>query len=82
MIDPLEVSEEATKRKLQGWQLGLTRALALGLSLYALYWVVFIVQPQIYRVSFLLVALGLIFLLFPARPGPRTHPRRRCSTGC
>ena len=44
-------------------------ALAIGLSLYALYWVVFIVQAQIYRVSFLLVALVLCFLLFPMRRG-------------
>ena len=40
--------------------------LAAGLAAYALYWVLFIVQPQIYRVSFLLVALVLTFLLFPA----------------
>jgi TRAP-type uncharacterized transport system fused permease subunit len=39
------------------------------LSLYALYWVLFIVQPQIYRVSFLLVALVLTFLVFPSRRG-------------
>jgi TRAP transporter 4TM/12TM fusion protein len=41
----------------------------VGLSLYAFYWVLFIVQPQIYRVSFLLVALVLTFLLFPLRRG-------------
>ena len=40
-------------------------ALATGLSLYALYWVLFVVQPQIYRVSFLLIALVLAFLLYP-----------------
>ena len=45
-------------------------ALAACLSLYAFYWVLFIVQPQIYRVSFLLIALVLTFLLFPARGGP------------
>ena len=39
--------------------------LAIGLSLYALYWVLFVVQPQVYRVSFLLVSLVLAFLLFP-----------------
>ena len=39
----------------------------MSLSLYALYWVVGIVQPQIYRVSFLLVSLVLIFLLFRSR---------------
>jgi TRAP transporter 4TM/12TM fusion protein len=42
-------------------------ALAAGLSLYAWYWVVEIVQPQVYRTVFLLVALVLTFLLFPAR---------------
>ena len=77
VTDPLEISEEATERGLQGWQLGLSRTLALGLSLYSLYWVLFIVQPQIYRVSFLLVALVLVFLLFPARArriGSRVGP--------
>ena len=45
--------------------------LAAGLSLYALYWVVGIVQPQIYRVSFLLVALVLTFVLYPSIPAWR-----------
>ena len=45
--------------------------LATGLALYALYWVVGIVQPQIYRVSFLLVALVLIFVLYPSIPAWR-----------
>src|SRR3954471_14450408 len=47
----------------------MTSALCVALSLYALYWVLFIVQPQVYRVSFLLVALVLTFLLFPSRAG-------------
>jgi TRAP transporter 4TM/12TM fusion protein len=42
-------------------------ALAVGLSLYALYWVVGIVEPLFYRTTFLLGALVLTFLLFPAR---------------
>ena len=45
--------------------------LAAGLSLYALYWVVGIVQPQIYRVSFLLITLVLTFVLYPAIPAWR-----------
>jgi TRAP transporter 4TM/12TM fusion protein len=53
-------------RTLVGWQRSVATTLAVGLSCYSLYWVLFIVQPQIYRVSFLLVALVLIFLLFPA----------------
>ena len=44
----------------------MTTGLAAGLSLYALYWVVGIVQPQVYRVSFLLITLTLTFLLYPA----------------
>jgi TRAP transporter 4TM/12TM fusion protein len=49
--------------------------LATGLSLYSLYWVLFIVQPQVYRVSFLLIALVLTFLLFPPRRGRDMHVR-------
>ena len=59
-------SDEAPTRRLDGFAGHLASALAVGLSLYALYWVLFIVQPQVYRVSFLLVALILTFLLFPA----------------
>ncbi|MDP7471250.1 MAG: TRAP transporter fused permease subunit [Vicinamibacterales bacterium] len=39
--------------------------MAAGLSAYALYWVIGIVQPQVYRVTFLMVALSLTFLLYP-----------------
>ncbi|MEE2636953.1 MAG: TRAP transporter fused permease subunit [Acidobacteriota bacterium] len=45
--------------------------LAAGLSLYALYWVIGIVQPQIYRVSFLLISLVLTFILYPMIPAWR-----------
>ena len=41
--------------------------LAFGLAAYALYWVVGVVDPQIYRVSFLLIVLVLTFLVFPTR---------------
>ena len=53
-------------RSLTGGLAWLTTALAAGLSLYAFYWVVGIIQPQIYRVSFLLITLVLTFLVFPA----------------
>ncbi|HVL67056.1 MAG TPA: TRAP transporter fused permease subunit [Vicinamibacterales bacterium] len=62
-------SDEAPVRRLDGFPGTLAGALAVGLSAYALYWVLFIVQPQVYRVSFLLIALVLCFLLFPARRG-------------
>jgi TRAP transporter 4TM/12TM fusion protein len=61
--------EDPPVRQLHGFSGGLSAALCAGLSLYALYWVLFIVQPQIYRVSFLLVALAVTFLLFPSRRG-------------
>ncbi len=57
----------ATVRRLHGLPAQLARALAAGVSLYALYWVVGIVQPQVYRVTFLLVTLVLSLLLYPAR---------------
>ena len=47
----------------------LAGGLAVGLSVYALYWVVGIVDTQIYRVTFLLIALVLTFLQYPARRG-------------
>ena len=49
-----------------GWAGRAAAVLAAALAGYSLYWVLFIVQPQVYRVSFLLVALVLTFLLFPA----------------
>ena len=49
--------------------------LAVGLSAYALYWVIAIVEPQIYRVSFLLISLVLTFLLYPARSTPNGMKR-------
>ena len=72
----LEPFEESQGRVLRGWPRLIATALAIGLSLYSLYWVLFIVQPQVYRVSFLLVALVLIFLLLPARRSRATA--RRC----
>ena len=62
-------AEEAPTRRLGGVAGALSAVLAVGLSLYALYWVLFIVQPQVYRISFLLVALVLTFLLFPFARG-------------
>jgi len=62
-------TDEAPVRRLSGWTARAADTLAIGLSLYALYWVLYIVQPQVYRVSFLLVALVLTFLLFPRRRG-------------
>jgi TRAP transporter 4TM/12TM fusion protein len=61
--------EEAPTRRLGGLAGAFSAALCVGLSLYGLYWVLFIVQPQVYRVSFLLIVLVLTFLLFPFKRG-------------
>jgi TRAP transporter 4TM/12TM fusion protein len=71
-------SEDSASPRLQDLPGPLRRAaslLAIGLSLYSLYWVLFIVQPQIYRVSFLLIVLVLTVLLFPLRQGGRGGTR-------
>jgi TRAP transporter 4TM/12TM fusion protein len=67
VTDSLDPLQEFEGRSPGGRASKLARVLAVGLSAYSLYWVLFIVQPQIYRVSFLLIALVLIFLLYPAR---------------
>ncbi|MGH9374270.1 MAG: TRAP transporter permease, partial [Vicinamibacterales bacterium] len=63
--------EHAAVRPLIGPPKRLASGLAVALSAYSFYWVLFLVQPQVYRVSFLLVALILTFLVFPARRRPR-----------
>ena len=68
-VEPQAPSDEAPVRQLAGIPGRIASGLAVGLSLYALYWVLFIIQPQVYRVSFLLIALVLTFLLFPFRRG-------------
>jgi TRAP transporter 4TM/12TM fusion protein len=60
---------EAPVRRLSGFTRALAGGLAVGLSLYALYWVVGIIDTQIYRVTFLLAALVLTFLQYPGRRG-------------
>ena len=66
---------ESPTRTLTGWPAQLATVLATGLALYALYWVVGIVQPLIYRASFLLIVLVLSFLFYPASDArhARTH---------
>lgn len=73
MAEPVLVSEGerlAAPRALEGPTAGLARSLAAGLSLYALYWVVGVIEPQVYRVTFLLLTLVLAFLVYPATGKP------------
>jgi TRAP transporter 4TM/12TM fusion protein len=67
----MSAESEAPVRKLSAVPDFAAYVLAVGLSVYALIWVVTIVQPQVYRVSFLLVALVLTFLIYPARKGQK-----------
>ena len=70
--DPSDVSaSDVPTRRLTGRLGVLATVLTAGLSTYALYWVVGIVQPQVYRVSFLLVVLVATFLIYPAHGGRR-----------
>jgi TRAP-type uncharacterized transport system fused permease subunit len=62
----------AAMRTPAGWAGRAAAFLSAALAAYALYWVLFIVQPQVYRVSFLLVALILTLLLFPASARPKS----------
>ena len=66
---------ESPVRHLTGWPSGLVRVLALALAGYSLYWVVGIVQPLVYRASFLLGVLVLTFLAYPATSSARDRTR-------
>jgi TRAP transporter 4TM/12TM fusion protein len=57
-------SESATRRLGGLWRL-LAGVLAAGLSIYALYWTQYNITTQVYRASFLMLALVLTFLLYP-----------------
>jgi TRAP transporter 4TM/12TM fusion protein len=54
------------RRRLTGRLGTLADILAFLLAAYALYWVIGIVAPQVYRPSFLLIALVVTFLTYPA----------------
>jgi TRAP transporter 4TM/12TM fusion protein len=63
----MNLDQEAPARELPGAARGAVSILAVGLAVYALYWVLVVVDPQIYRVSFLLIAAVLTFLVYPMR---------------
>ena len=64
---------ESPTRRLTGWTARFTTVLATGLALYSLYWVLGIVQPLVYRASFLLIVLVLSFLFYPGSDNPRAR---------
>jgi TRAP transporter 4TM/12TM fusion protein len=64
---------ESPTRHLTGWPAQLATLLATWLALYSLYWVLGIVQPLVYRASFLLIVLVLSFLFYPGSDSPRAR---------
>jgi TRAP transporter 4TM/12TM fusion protein len=71
------VATPQRRERVTGWRDRAGDVLAFALAAYALYWVVGIVDPQIYRVSFLLIALAATFLIYPHTserlPAPVRH---------
>jgi len=63
---------EAATRRLEGMPRLIAVILTTSLAGYALYWVLGVIEPQIYRVSFLLIGLVATFLVYP---GLRKHAR-------
>ena len=62
---------ETATRRLAGPPRWVAGALAAGLSVFALYWVVAIVDTHVYRAAFLVLALAATFILYPAARGAR-----------
>ena len=66
-----QFESESAIRRLSGVARRLAAGLSVGLSLYAIWWVLTIIEAQTYRASFLLVALVLTFMLYPGRRAAR-----------
>ncbi len=74
-----ELESEKPQRKLSGLPEKLVMVAAAALSLYALYWVLNPVPAQIYRMSFLAVALALTFLVYRGWSSSRVGGTRTIS---
>ena len=60
-----DLAYESSTRALTGAAAAVAVTLSVAISAYAIYWVVGVVQPQVYRITFLLLALALSFVLYP-----------------
>jgi len=67
-----EFEAERPARKLTGFPKKLVSALGLGLSGYAIYWVLNPLPAQIYRTTFLAVALAMTFLVYRGWGSPKS----------
>lgn len=70
-----EFESESATRTLGGLWRMVAAVLAAGLSIYALYWTQFNINTQIYRASFLMIALVLSFLFYPMLKRDRSRVR-------
>jgi len=68
-----EYETEARTRKLSGRARTAIMAIAIGMSLYALYYATATIQAQFYRPIFLVLCLILTFLHYPPSPAWRTR---------
>lgn len=64
-----EYDPDAAAPSLGGWAGRAADVLAIGIALYALYWVIAIIPAQMYRFRFLLGCLILTFMSYPVRRG-------------
>ncbi|HET7695939.1 MAG TPA: TRAP transporter fused permease subunit [Vicinamibacterales bacterium] len=60
-----DLAFESPTRDLRGRTATVAWFVSIAISGYALYWVIGVIQPQAYRITFLLLALTLSFLLYP-----------------
>ena len=74
-------SEGGPARRASGWLGWLTGAACFLVGAYALYWTQFSVNTTVYRSTFLVACLALIFILYPlARVGQDGQPQTRKPT--
>ncbi len=70
-----EFESESAVRSLRGIWRWIAAGLAVGLSVYALYWTQYSITTQVYRASFLLLVLVLSFLYYPMLKADRQRVR-------
>jgi TRAP transporter 4TM/12TM fusion protein len=78
MVEQFE--EERPGRRLGGLPAAIVATGSVGLSVYAIYWVLNPVTAQVYRTTFLAAALALTFLVYGAR-GRRQAPAEEDRAG-
>jgi TRAP transporter 4TM/12TM fusion protein len=66
-------SESPVRQASPAWKL-ISAAICFVITVYALYWTQFSISPQVYRATFLLLALCATFLLYPAIDTRKTPP--------